>query len=78
MGTNIKLGKFLKSNVLDTISRKYKYCPERSLPYLEEVTVQLLEVQALVDETTKYMNDVREINGRNLINEFLERQGHEH
>ena len=28
MVTNIKMGKFLKTNVLDTISRKYKYDPE--------------------------------------------------
>jgi|TARA_B110000093_G_scaffold146113_1_gene158222 hypothetical protein len=58
MVTNIKMGKFLKTNVLDTISRKYKYDPERSLPYLKEITEQLLEVQALVNETTSYMNRV--------------------
>lgn len=58
MGTNIKMGNFLKQNVLDTISRKYKYNPERSLPYLKEIQKQLVEVQDLVKETTKYMNRV--------------------
>ena len=77
MGTNLKMGKFIKTNVLDTISRKYKYDPDRSLVYLKEITAQLLEVQALVDETTIYMNDVVDIRERLLNSEFLERQGHE-
>ena len=75
MATNINMGKFLKSNVLDTISKKYKFDPERSLPYLIEITRQLQQVQDLVDETTMYMNSVREIKGRELIDEFVARQG---
>ena len=55
MATNIKMGKFLKQNVLDTISRKYKFNPERSLPYLKEISTQLKEVQELIDETSNYM-----------------------
>jgi hypothetical protein len=58
MATNIKMGKFLKQNVLDTISIKYKYDPSRSLPYLKEIQEQLVEVQDLVKETTTYMNRV--------------------
>ena len=58
MGTNIKMGKFLKQNVLDTISRKYKYDPKRTLPYLKEMTTQLKEVQDLINETSNYMYKV--------------------
>jgi DNA repair ATPase RecN len=77
MGTNIKMAKFLKTNVLDTISRKYKYDPERSLDYLKEIREQLLEVIVVVDETTNYMNDVVEIREKSLNTEFLERQGYD-
>lgn len=74
MGTNIKMGKFLKQNVLDTISRKYKYNPERTLPYLKEISTQLKEVQELIDETSNYMCEVERIKQEDENNEFLKRQ----
>lgn len=73
MGTNIKMGKFLKQNVLDTISRKYKYNPERSLPYLKEISTQLKEVQELIDETSNYMCEVERIKEEDENKEFLNR-----
>lgn len=73
-GTNIKMGKFLKQNVLDTISRKYKYNPERTLPYLKEISTQLKEVQELIDETSNYMCEVERIKQEDENNEFLKRQ----
>lgn len=74
MGTNIKMGNFLKQNVLDTISRKYKFNPERSLPYLKEISTQLKEVQELIDETSNYMFEVERIKQEDENNEFLKRQ----
>lgn len=74
MATNIKMGKFLKQNVLDTISRKYKFNPERSLPYLKEISTQLKEVQELVDETSNYMCEVERIKEEDENKEFLNRQ----
>lgn len=76
MATNIKMGKFLKTNILDTVSRKYKYDPTRSLPYLEEITEQLKQVQILVDETKVYMNAVIKIKEKEENKEFLNRQTH--
>jgi hypothetical protein len=76
MATNIKMGKFLKTNILDTVSRKYKYDPTRSLPYLEEITEQLKQVQVLVDETKVYMNAVIKIKEKEENKEFLNRQTH--
>lgn len=73
MATNIKMGKFLKQNVLDTISRKYKYNPERSLPYLKEISTQLKEVQELIDETSNYMCEVERIKEEDENKEFLNR-----
>ena len=74
MATNITMGKFLKQNVLDTISRKYKFNPERSLPYLKEISTQLKEVQELIDETSNYMFEVERIKQEDENNEFLKRQ----
>jgi DNA repair ATPase RecN len=74
MATNIKMGKFLKQNVLDTISRKYKFNPERSLPYLKEISTQLKEVQELIDETSNYMCEVERIKEEDENKEFLNRQ----
>jgi DNA repair ATPase RecN len=74
MATNIKMGKFLKQNVLDTISRKYKFNPERSLPYLKEISTQLKEVQELIDETSNYMCEVERIKEEDDNKEFLNRQ----
>ena len=74
MATNIKMGKFLKQNVLDTISRKYKFNPERSLPYLKEISTQLKEVQELIDETSNYMCEVERIKEEDENKEFLKRQ----
>jgi len=76
MATNIKMGKFLKTNILDTVSRKYKYDPTRSLPYLEEITEQLKEVQFFIDETKVYMNTVIKIKEKEENKEFLNRQTH--
>jgi|14BtaG_2_1085337.scaffolds.fasta_scaffold04346_12 hypothetical protein len=58
MSSNIKMGKFLERNILDTISRKYKYEPNRSLIYLNEVEKQLEQVKELVLETKGYMDNV--------------------
>lgn len=77
MGSNIKMGKFLETNILDTISRKYKYDPTRSLPYLDEIEKQLHEVQSLVIQTKSYMNKVVKIKEEDQNQEFLKRQGHE-
>ena len=74
MATNIKMGKFLKQNVLDTISRKYKFNPERSLPYLKEISTQLKEVKELIDETSNYMCEVERIKEEDENKEFLNRQ----
>jgi hypothetical protein len=74
MGTNIKMGKFLETNILDTISRKYKYDPTRSLPYLDEITEQLKQVQVLVNETKDYMNTVVKIKEEDENKEFLNTQ----
>ena len=74
MATNIKMGKFLKQNVLDTISRKYKFNPERSLPYLKEISTQLKEVQELINETSNYMYEVERIKEEDENKEFLKRQ----
>ena len=74
MATNIKMGKFLKQNVLDTISRKYKFNPERSFPYLKEISTQLKEVQELIDETSNYMCEVERIKEEDENKEFLNRQ----
>ena len=74
MATNIKMGKFLKQNVLDTISRKYKFNPERSLPYLKEISTQLKEVQELIDQTSNYMCEVERIKEEDENKEFLNRQ----
>jgi hypothetical protein len=74
MATNIKMGKFLKQNVLDTISIKYKFNPERSLPYLKEISTQLKEVQELIDETSNYMCEVERIKEEDENKEFLNRQ----
>lgn len=74
MATNIKMGKFLKQNVLDTISRKYKFNPERSLPYLKEISTQLKEVQELINETSNYMCEVERIKEEDENKEFLNRQ----
>jgi hypothetical protein len=76
MATNIKMGKFLKTNILDTVSRKYKYDPTRSLIYLNEITEQLKEVQVLVDETKVYMNAVIKIKEKEENKEFLNRGTH--
>ena len=76
MGTNIKMAKFLETNILDTISRKYKYDPTRSLPYLDEIAKQLREVQSLIIQTQSYMNAVVKIKEEEQKQEFLER-GHE-
>jgi len=74
MATNIKMGKFLKQNVLDTISRKYKFNPARSLPYLKEISTQLKEVQELINETSNYMCEVERIKEEDENKEFLNRQ----
>lgn len=74
MATNIKMGKFLKTNILDTVSRKYKYDPTRSLIYLDEITEQLKEVQVLVAETKTYMNAVIEIKEKEKTKEIINRQ----
>lgn len=74
MATNIKMGKFLKTNILDTVSRKYKYDPTRSLIYLDEITEQLKEVQVLVAETKTYMNAVIEIKEKEKTREIINRQ----
>lgn len=74
MATNIKMGKFLKTNILDTVSRKYKYEPTRSLIYLDEITEQLKEVQVLVAETKTYMNAVIEIKEKEKTKEIINRQ----
>ena len=76
MATNIKMGKFLKTNILDTVSRKYKYDPTRSLPYLEEITQQLKDVQSFIDETKVYMNTVIEIKEKEKTREILNRGTH--
>ena len=75
MATNIKMGKFLKQNVLDTISRKYKYNPERSLPYLKEISTQLKEVQELIDETSNYMYKVVRIKDEEQGNVYPFKEG---
>jgi len=75
MGTNIKMGKFLKQNVLDTISRKYKYNPERSLPYLKEISIQLKEVQELINETSSYMYKVVRIKDEEQGNIYPFKEG---
>lgn len=74
MATNIKMGKFLKTNILDTVSRKYKYDPTRSLIYLDEITEQLKEVQVLVAETKTYMNAVIEIKEKEKTKQIINRQ----
>lgn len=74
MATNVKMGKFLKTNILDTVSRKYKYDPTRSLIYLDEITEQLKEVQVLVAETKTYMNAVIEIKEKEKIKEIINKQ----
>ena len=51
--TNLKMGKFLKKNILDTISKKYNYSPDQSIKYLKDISEQLLEVQVLISETKK-------------------------
>ncbi len=75
MATNIKMGKFLKQNVLDTISRKYKYNPERSLPYLKEISIQLKEVQELINETSSYMYKVVRIKDEEQGNVYPFKEG---
>ena len=77
MATNIKMGKFLKNNVLDTIAIKYRYDPDRSLHYLKEITAQLLEVAHLLVLLKTYMNECIDIRERILNSEFLTRQGDE-
>jgi hypothetical protein len=59
--TNLKMGKFLKKNILDTISKKYNYSPDQSVKYLKDISEQLLEVQVLISETKKYMGRVKRI-----------------
>lgn len=59
--TNLKMGKFLKKNILDTISKKYNYSPDQSIKCLKDISEQLLEVQVLISETKKYMGRVKRI-----------------
>jgi hypothetical protein len=72
MATNIKMKEFLKENILNTIARKYKYSPDRSIEYLKEINRQLIEVQSLIKETKDYMYTVKEIKEKeiqkNIIN----------
>lgn len=72
MATNIKMKEFLKENILNTIARKYKYSPDRSIEYLKEINRQLVEVQSLIKETKDYMLTVKEIKEKeiqkNIIN----------
>ena len=59
--TNLKMGKFLKKNILDTISKKYNYSPDQSIKYLKDISEQLLEVEVLIRENKKYMGRVKRI-----------------
>lgn len=59
--TNLKMGKFLKKNILDTIAKKYNYSPDQSIRYLKDISEQLVEVQVLISETRKYMGRVKRI-----------------
>lgn len=72
MATNIKMKEFLKENILNTIARKYKYSPDRSIEYLKEINRQLIDVQSLIKETKDYMLTVKEIKEKeiqkNIIN----------
>ena len=59
--SEVKMGKFLKQNILDTVAKKYRYAPDRSTRYLKGVNEQLTQVQELVQETLIYMAKVKRI-----------------
>jgi hypothetical protein len=56
----VKMEEFIKSNILDTVSKKYKYDPE-SIEYLMNIKGQLVNVLKTVDETIEYMINVKKI-----------------
>lgn len=64
---NIKMEEFIKGNILDVVSEKYKYDPE-SLEYLMNIKGQLVNVMKTLDETIEYMTRVKKIqNDRNGV-----------
>lgn len=62
--SEIKMETFLKENVMEVVSKKYKYAPE-SLKYLRDIKEQLLSVISTVDETIDYMNKIQKVKDQN-------------
>ena len=53
MSKNYTMSKFIKRNILDTISKKFNYDPVECLPYLKETKKEIASLDSFVDDSIK-------------------------